>query len=355
MNSMEFRDSQRARKLAKAIENLAPEEDLTIMHVCGTHEVSICEYGIRALLPENINLVEGPGCPVCVTPTAHVDEALKLAEEEEIILTTFGDMIKVPGSSERLTEGKDVRIVYSVADAVDLARNGKEVVFLGIGFETTAATYAPVLMDDGPSNFSFLGSVKKIPPAMEALLVHPEVEIDGFLAPGHVSTIIGAEPYIPISEKYDVPIVIAGFEPLDILYAIAKLLESLKSQPHVENAYPRVVDTDGNIKALEMIDQAFESTDASWRALGRIPNSGLEVKNEELDARKKYDLKIDEVSREIPGCICDQIIVGNSKPDRCKLFKEERCTPENPVGPCMVGSEGMCNVWYRYGGRPKIE
>lgn len=356
MNYMEFRDPKRARKIAGAIKNLAPEEDLTIMHVCGTHEASICEYGIRSILPDSIDLVEGPGCPVCVTPASHVDEALKLVEDEEIILATFGDMIKVPGSSDRLTqERENVKIVYSIADAVDLARSGKEVVFFGVGFETTAATYAPVLMD-GPDNFSFLGSVKKIPPAMEALLNNEETEIAGFLAPGHVSTIIGVKPYVPLSKKYGVPMVVTGFEPLDILYGIAKLLESLKSQPRVENAYPRAVDFEGNVKALEMIDRAFESTDASWRGIGKIPNSGLRVRDEDLDARRKYELKVDESEGKIPpGCICNEIILGKNKPNGCELFRSGKCTPQKPVGPCMVGSEGMCNVWYTYGGRPKIE
>lgn len=356
MNSMKFRDSKRAGKAKKAIERLNPDENLKIMHVCGTHESAICEYGIRSILPENIDVVEGPGCPVCVTPTNHVDEALKLAEEEEVILATFGDMIKVPGSSGRLTRKKDnVQIVYSVADAVELAEEGKEVVFLGIGFETTIATYAPVLLDE-PSSFSFLGSVKRIPPAMKYLLKSENLEIDGFLAPGHVSTIIGAQPYIPISEKHGVPISITGFEPLDILFGIVSLLKQMKYEPEVENVYPRAVKQKGNVKAQELIEEAFEPADASWRGIGEIPDSGLEIENEELDARKKYDIKISDAESELSSeCICDEIILGKSKPDMCKLFNEGECNPENPIGPCMVGSEGMCHVWYEYGGRPKIE
>lgn len=357
MNSLEFRDPKRAKKFSNLIRELVPEKDITIMHVCGTHESSICEYGIRSILPENIDLVEGPGCPVCVTPAVHVDEALELANREDVILATFGDMVKVPGTSDRLTEEMDnVRIVYSVADAVNIAKkDGNEVVFFGVGFETTAATYAPILMEE-PENFSFLGSVKKIPPAMEFLLNSEEVEIDGFLAPGHVSTIIGSRPYRDLSMRYDVPIVVAGFEPLDVLSAIAKLLELLKTGSGVENAYPRAVKEEGNLKALEMIDRAFESEDALWRGIGKIPNSGLRVRNEELDARKKYDLKVKEEGHGVPpGCICDEIILGKSKPDKCKLFNKGKCTPQNPVGPCMVGSEGMCNVWYEYGGRPEIE
>lgn len=357
MNFLEFRDPERAEKFSELIKKYAPDENLTIMHVCGTHESSICEYGVRSILPDNIDLVEGPGCPVCVTPASHVDEALSLSERGDVVLATFGDMVKVPGTSDKLTEEREnVEIVYSVADAVEMGRkSGGEVVFFGVGFETTAATYAPVLLED-PENFSFLGSVKRIPPAMDFLLRREDIEIDGFLAPGHVSTIIGSEPYESLAEKYGVPIVVTGFEPLDVLSGIANLLESLKTGPGVVNAYPRAVKRSGNKKALEMIDQAFKDSDAVWRGIGEIPGSGLEVRNESLDARKKFDLKIEVDEYGVPpGCICDEIILGKSKPNQCELFNKERCTPQNPVGPCMVGSEGMCNVWYEFGGRPEIE
>ncbi|KXA95847.1 hypothetical protein AKJ65_00295 [candidate division MSBL1 archaeon SCGC-AAA259E19] len=357
MKELEFRDPKRAQKFSEIIQNSAPEENITIMHVCGTHESSICEYGIRSILPDNIDLVEGPGCPVCVTPTLHVDEALELSERKDVILATFGDMVKVPGSSEKLTGGrKNVQIVYSAADAVEMAKNeSKEVVFFGIGFETTAATYAPVLLEE-PKNFSFLGSVKRIPPAMNFLLNSEEVKIDAFLAPGHVSTIIGAKPYRPLSEKFEVPIVVAGFEPLDILSSVAKLLKMIGSDACTENDYERAVKEKGNEKALELMDQVFEVTDATWRGIGKIPDSGLEIKEDELNARKKYDLEAEEKRGGVPsGCICDEIILGKSKPEMCKLFREGKCNPQNPVGPCMVGSEGMCNVWYEYGGRPEIE
>ncbi len=357
MNFLEFRDPERAEEFSKLIEKLVPEREITIMHVCGTHESSICEYGLRSILPDNIDLVEGPGCPVCVTPTMHVDEALELSEREDVILATFGDMVKVPGSKDKLTqERENVQIVYSVSDAVEMAeKEDKEVVFFGVGFETTAATYAPVLLEE-PENFSLLGSVKKIPPAMKFLLESEKVEIDGFLAPGHVSTIIGVEPYRDLAEEYDVPIVIAGFEPLDVLSSIAKLLELLESGSGVENVYQRAVKEEGNSKALEMMDEAFETEDTIWRGIGKIPNSGLRVKNEKLDARKKYDITLGEKDYSMPeGCICDQVILGKNKPDQCPLFNSGECTPQDPVGPCMVGSEGMCNVWYEYGGRPQIE
>ncbi len=357
MNFLEFRDQTRARRFSELIRELAPEEDITIMHVCGTHESAICEYGIRSILPDNIELVEGPGCPVCVTPTLHVDEALELCSHDDVILTTFGDMVKVPGSRDRLTEEmENVRIVYSVAEAVDIAeKEGKEVVFFGVGFETTAATYAPVLLE-GPENFSFLGSVKKIPPAMKFLLENEQVEIDGFLAPGHVSTIIGSRPYRDLSQEYRVPIIVAGFEPLDILVAISELLKLLKTDGEVVNAYRRAVEEDGNLKALDMIDRAFEVEDATWRGIGKIRNSGLKIKEGRLDAREKYDLDVESDESNVPpGCICDEVILGKSKPDKCDLFKSGECAPQNPVGPCMVGSEGMCNVWYKYGGRPEIE
>lgn len=356
MSFLEFRDSERAEKFSKLIKKLAPDRELTIMHVCGTHESSICEYGIRSILPDNIDLVEGPGCPVCVTPTMHVDEALELSERGDIVLATFGDMVKVPGSKDKLTqERENVQIVYSVSDAVELAEKvDREVVFFGVGFETTAATYAPVLLEQ-PENFSLLGSVKKIPPAMDFLLESEEVKIDGFLAPGHVSTIIGASPYRDLANRYDVPIVIAGFEPLDVLSSVAKLLEILKIGGGVENVYQRAVKENGNRKALEMIDEAFETDDATWRGIGKIPNSGLSVKNEQFDARKKHDIELKKEDYSMPeGCICDQVILGKSKPEQCPLFNSGECTPQNPVGPCMVGSEGMCNVWYEYGGRPEI-
>lgn len=357
-DSLEFRDPERARKFSELIKKTAPEENITIMHVCGTHESSICEYGVRSILPDNIDLVEGPGCPVCVTPALHVDEALELSYRDDVVVATFGDMVKVPGSKDRLTgESENVKIVYSVADAVDFAvESEKEVVFFGVGFETTAATYAPVLLEE-PENFSFLGAVKIIPPAMEFLLNSEEVKVDGFLAPGHVSTIIGTKPYQSLSDKYGVPIVVAGFEPLDVLSAIAELLKLLeRGSGGVENDYPRAVKEEGNLKALEMIDQAFEVEDTAWRGIGEISSSGLGIKNEKLDARKKYNLKVEGDRYGVPaGCICDEIILGKSKPNKCKLFREEKCTPQNPIGPCMVGSEGMCNVWYEYGGRPEIE
>lgn len=357
MNFLEFRDPERAEKFSKLIEKLVPDREITIMHVCGTHESSICEYGVRSILPDNIDLVEGPGCPVCVTPTMHVDEALELSKRGDIILATFGDMVKVPGSNDKLTQDREnVQIVYSVSDAVEMAEEeDKEVVFFGVGFETTAATYAPVLLKE-PENFSILSSVKKIPPAMEFLLGREDVKIDGFLAPGHVSTIIGARPYRDLADRYNIPIVIAGFEPLDVLSSVAKLLELLETGAGVENVYERAVKEEGNRKALEMIDEAFKTEDATWRGIGNIPDSGLGVRNEQLDAREKYDIELKEEDYSMPkDCICDQVILGKSKPDQCQLFNSGECNPQDPVGPCMVGSEGMCNVWYEYGGRPEIE
>ncbi len=356
MDFLEYRDPERAKKFTKLIQERTPDEEIKIMHVCGTHESSICEYGIRSILPDNISLVEGPGCPVCVTPVKHVDEALHLAENEDVILTTFGDMVKVSGSKDRLSREKEnVKIVYSVSDAVELAEETeKEVVFFGVGFETTAATYAPVLLNE-PENFSLLGSVKRIPPAMEFLLDHEETDIDGFMAPGHVSTIIGASPYRDIAEDFDAPIVVSGFEPLDILSSVAELLKIMNSEPRVENLYERAVNEEGNPRAQQMMDQAFEVKDAEWRGIGEIPDSGLEVKNNQLDAREKYNIELTVEEYEEPeDCICDQIILGKSEPGECPLFNSGECSPQNPVGPCMVGSEGMCNVWYEYGGRMDV-
>jgi len=356
MDFLEYRDPERAKEFQELIHERTPDEDIKIMHVCGTHESSLCEYGIRQVLPDNISLVEGPGCPVCVTPVRHVDEALKLAEEEDVTLTTFGDMVKVSGSEDRLSREKEnVKIVYSVSDAVKLSEEtGDEVVFLGVGFETTAATYAPVLLNE-PENFSLLGSVKRIPPAMEFLLEMEGTDIDGFMAPGHVATITGVSPYRDIAKRFDAPTVVAGFEPLDILGSIAELLKIINTDSRVENVYERAVDEEGNRMAQKMIDKAFEVTDAEWRGIGTIPDSGLEVKNDRLDARKRYDLELSVEEYEEPeDCICDQIILGKSEPGECPLFNSGECSPQNPVGPCMVGSEGMCNVWYEYGGRRDV-
>lgn len=355
-----FRDKKRGKRLARLIQRDAPPRELRLVHVCGTHEITITENGLRSFLPSRVQILEGPGCPVCVTPTQDLDAALKLADKG-IIVAAFGDMMRVPGTERSLeqarSDGADVRLVYSVNDAVELARNqDKDVVFLGVGFETTAPMTAAALESDPPKNFSVLVANKLIPPAMEALLNFDDMRIDAFIAPGHVSTIIGGLPYEPLVEEFDVPIVVAGFEPLDMLYAINLILNQIKEgTARVENAYPRAVDFEGNKKALDLLEKVFEVVDVNWRGIGLIEQSGLKLRDKysSWDARKKYGLEGESQEDVLSNCLCPQILTARATPDQCELFGEQ-CTPSRPYGPCMVGEEAMCNIWYRYGGRPKL-
>ncbi|MFW6190632.1 MAG: hydrogenase formation protein HypD, partial [Candidatus Bipolaricaulota bacterium] len=275
--------------------------------------------------------------------------------------TAFGDMLNVPGTDRSLkevkSEGADVRLVYSVSRAIEIAENTeREVVFLSIGFETTTPMTAAVLDDGAPENFSILPSNKLIPPAMESLLELPENEIDGFIAPGHVSTVIGVEPYEYLAETYEVPVVVGGFEPLDVLYALALITKQVaRGEGKVENGYERAVDYYGNEKSKELIDKVFRKIDTVWRGIGELPDSGLGLRGEyeEWDALKKFELDPKSGDEVLPNCRCPEVITARATPDQCDLFREE-CTPENPHGPCMVGEEAMCNIWYRYGGRPKL-
>ncbi|MBS3791199.1 hydrogenase formation protein HypD [Candidatus Bipolaricaulota bacterium] len=355
-----FKDRERADELVQLINRRVPDRRIKIVHVCGTHEVAITENGLRSLLPDRIDIREGPGCPVCVTPTSDLDAALKLAERGAII-TAFGDMMNVPGTAKSLnelkSEGGDVRLVYSVSEGAKIAENTeKQVVFLGVGFETTTPMTAAILKDDPPENFSILPSNKLIPPAMKSLLELPDNDIDGFIAPGHVSTIIGVRPYESLAEEYGVPIVVGGFEPLDILYALALIMNQISnSDPKAENGYNRAVDHEGNPKSKKLIKEVFKETDATWRGIGTIPNSGLTLNRnyEEWNALNRFEVEPEEGIEEPPNCLCPQVITARATPGECELFKE-KCTPSSPYGPCMVGEEAMCNIWYRYGGRPKL-
>ncbi|MCD5408569.1 hydrogenase formation protein HypD [Candidatus Bipolaricaulota bacterium] len=356
-----LRDPKLASKFARLFSRLAPDRRVKIVHVCGTHEIAVTQHGLRSLLPETVEVLEGPGCPVCVTSTADLDCALKIAEKGAI-LCTFGDMLRVPGTELSLAEAKaqgaDVRTVLSAEAAVEIARRnpGREVVFFAVGFETTAPGTAAVLLDSPPQNFSVLASHKLIPPALEALMALPEVDIDAFLAPGHVSTIIGSDAYRPIAERFQVPVVVGGFEPLDVLYALALILRQLREgRAEVENAYVRAVLPQGNTRARELLAQAFRTVDAHWRGIGVIPGSGLALRGElaRCDAQERFGVE-GELGEEIaPGCRCADILVARALPSDCPLFGTA-CTPLSPVGACMVGSEGACNVWYRYGGRPQL-
>ncbi|MFO8033899.1 MAG: hydrogenase formation protein HypD [Candidatus Bipolaricaulota bacterium] len=356
-----LRDPVRGQALTQALRRFAPDNPVRIVHVCGTHEITISEHGLRHVLPDNVSVLEGPGCPVCVTSTVDLDRAVRLAEQE-VAVCTFGDMMRVPGSRMTLDEaralGAPVHTVLSAADAVTLARRNptREVVFFAVGFETTAPGTAAVVLEDPPDNFSVLCSHKLIPPAVERLVEMPGTDLDGLLAPGHVSTVIGAEAYAELARRHRIPVVVGGFEPLDVLYALALLLKQLaEGRTEVENAYLRAVSWEGNPRARDLLEQAFQVCDARWRGIGEIPSSGLAVRGElaHLDASLKYDIPAEEGQEVVPGCRCADVLVARAVPSDCPLFGGE-CTPLTPVGPCMVGAEGACAVWHRHGERPVL-
>ena len=356
-----FRDPELARgQLAEIKRIVAGHDDtMTLMEVCGTHTMAIYQHGIRALLPEQIRLISGPGCPVCVTPVGYVDRAVALARRPDTVMTTFGDMIRVPGSSSSLIReqatGADVRIVYSPLDAVSIAEKNpeKEIVFLGVGFETTTPTIAGAVLtaeQKGLKNFSVLTSHKTMPAPMEALIADPELQVDGYICPAHVSAIIGSEAYRPLVEQYRVPAVITGFEPLDVLQGVAMLARQIVAgRAEVETQYRRVVKPEGNVKAREILYRVFQPCDARWRGIGDISGSGLELRPEyaKFNAALKLPVAVEE-PREHAGCLCGDILKGKVRPTDCKLFRTV-CTPEDPVGACMVSSEGTCAAEYKYG------
>jgi len=351
--SLEFRDNALGKKVIRLIHSLMPDHTVRIIHVCGTHEQTITKYGLRTLLPKNLELLSGPGCPVCVTPAKDIDEAIFLANCATLV--TYGDMTRVPGSDMSLAEAKsdgaDVKVAYSVNDAVRMASNTKnDIVFFGVGFETTAPSSAAVLYNRPPENFSILSSHKLIPPAMEALVGDGDVSFDGIIAPGHVSTIIGTRPYERFAE-IGTPVIVTGFEPLDVLFAVLMVLEQMREgQSRVENEYSRVVTKHGNIKAQQLMNEVFNVVDAHWRGIGEIANSGLAIKPEfsQFDAREKYDIDVGEAQDLHPGCSCGLVLTAKATPEECKLFGKV-CTPERPYGPCMVSKEGTCHNWWKYG------
>jgi len=347
-----FRDPALAKKVAAQMRSLAPPGEVKLCHVCGTHEWTITHYGLRTLLPRTVKVIAGPGCPVCILPAAEIDEAISLALRGVTVLT-FGDVVRVPGSQTSLHEarasGGDVRIVYSVSDAVRMAEKDpdKDFVFLAIGFETTAPATAIEVLKKPPRNLSFLIAHRLIPPAMELLLGVGDLHIDGFIAPGHVSTIIGMKPYQIFPEAYHMPTVVAGFEPLDVLFALFMLLRQIREgDAKLENGYKRSVSWEGNVKAQQAIKRVFKVVSGRWRGLGRIPSSTLALREEftSYDARKKYDVNI-EHSRDLsPGCLCHLVMIGKIDPPECSLFMKA-CTPTAPRGACMVSMEGTCRIW----------
>jgi len=358
----EYRDKEIARKLIGRIHALS-KKAFRIMEVCGTHTVSIFRNGIKEVLPSHITLISGPGCPVCVTDIEEIDKAIKLSHEHEVIMTTFGDLMRVPGSASSLqmerANGADIRVVYSTFDALKMATDNpkKKVVFLGIGFETTAPTIAAAVLEaktKNITNFFVLALHKLIPPAMDALLSSGDLKIDGFMCPGHVSCVIGANAYLPVAQKYHTPCVVAGFEPVDILQSIYMLVDQMeKGQAKVEIQYKRGVTFEGNRNAVAFMEKVFEPCDAPWRGLGIIPNSGLKLREAYKDyaVENYFDLTIPE-AKEHPGCMCGDVLRGAKTPIECPLFGKA-CNPTNPIGPCMVSSEGTCAAYYKYHTRKK--
>ncbi len=354
-----LRSADTAKALLDAIfEQAQGLERVRFMEVCGTHTMAIRRSGIPAMLPENVELLSGPGCPVCVTPNATVDRAIALAGFDELIVATFGDMMRVPGSRTSLAaeraRGADVRVVYSPLDALKLARTEakRQVVFLGVGFETTTPTVAAVIRmakEEGLENFSVLTSHKVVPPALDALLSMPDFSVSGFLMPGHVSAIIGADAYRPVAEQHGIPCVVAGFEPVDVLLSILMLLKQIRAgQAKVEIEYLTVVRPAGNREAQALVEQVLEPCDSDWRGVGIIPGSGLSLRDAYagLDAEKRFDLQVPP-PKEHPGCRCGEVLIGAIRPPDCALFGKA-CTPSDPVGPCMVSSEGTCAAYYKY-------
>jgi len=355
-DSTGFRDPRYAEVITKEIKSRGAGKQLRIIHVCGTHEDTISQHGLRSLLPDSLSLVAGPGCPVCVCAAEDVDMAIELARQGHII-TTFGDMFRVPSTESSLAKeranGADVRIVYGIGEAVDIAKKNpeKEVVFIGAGFETTAPTLALELLRTPPSNFSILTSLKVIPPAMNLLVKIEGFDVDGFITPGHVSAIIGTNAFQTFAEKTKTPCVAAGFEPLDVLEAIRMILVQIdEGRADSENEYTRVVRPEGNLAAQKVLERAFRIGDAPWRGLGIIPNSGYFIRNEyaDYDARVKFDFPTIESVDILPGCRCHEVILGMVDPTECKLFGK-RCTPMDPYGPCMVGHEGTCRIRHEHG------
>lgn len=352
-----FKDPKLARGLIETIHRLAPEH-ATLMEVCGTHTVAIARNGIRDLMPEGLRLASGPGCPVCVTCNRDIDTVIALARIPNVTITTFGDMTRVPGSTSSLlaeqAAGRSVEIVYSPLDALAFAKAHpeREVVFVGVGFETTTPLVAMAIKRAkamGLSNFTVFAAHKNMPGALELLVGDPTLELDALILPGHVSTIIGAEPYCFLAEKYGIPGVITGFEPVDVLQGIAMLVRQLhEGRAEIEIAYARGVMPEGNPVALAAIDEVFETCTATWRGLGDIPGSGYRIRDEfaNFDAVRRFEPDV-EPTRDPKGCRCGDVLRARIAPNECPLFRTV-CTPENPVGPCMVSSEGSCAAYYRY-------
>ena len=366
---LKFRDPARARGLAHALEAVVKEigRPVSVMHVCGSHEQAIARFGLRAVFPKALTVIMGPGCPVCVTDCPEIDEAVALARQG-VRIAIYGDMLRVPGTARSLAdavgEGGKVESVYSVIQAVELARAhpAEELVFFASGFETTAvATAAVLLSPDLPPNFSVLSAHKYIPPAMEIVAEMPENKVEGFLAAGHAAAITGASVFVPFVERHELPVVVGGFEPLDVLAALVKLVELVRDRrPAVENMYPRVVTWDGNKAAQAQLWKVFKLHGGRWRGIAHIPNGNLRLRDEwaHRDARRRFQIDLHALWDFAPSaltqrCICGDIMAGLKNPTDCELYGKG-CVPESPVGACMVSAEGACRIWHTYGGVPDL-
>jgi hydrogenase expression/formation protein HypD len=357
--ALTFRGKEMADKIILGIRKL--DQEIQIMHVCGTHQDTIVKYGLDPILKDcGVTVRQGPGCPVCVTTQREIEEGIRLAETGKTV-ATYGDMVCVPGVEKSLSDirasGGNVQIVYSIQDAVSISRRSKNpVVFMAVGFETTAPSTAVTLLGDVPSNFSILNCHRYVPPALHALLEMGEVKIQGFIEPGHVSVIIGVKPYEELASHYKLPQVVSGFEPLDVLMSVYMLARQIKNgEAKVENEYARVVKYEGNQKALGVLERVFEPYDLKWRGFPVIPRSGMKLKKEfkKYDAREIYKDELKDISlreyEEPKGCKCAEVLRGLVESTECPLFAKA-CTPQHPVGPCMVSIEGSCNILYKYYG-----
>ena len=365
---LKFRDPVRARALSETLVRLLDQvgrERVSVMHVCGSHEQAIAKFGLRATLPRRLNVIMGPGCPVCITDVPEVDEGVALARQG-VRIATYGDMVKVPGTVLSLAdiqaEGGKVDVVYSVTQAVELARNVDEpIVFFATGFETTAVATAAAVLSSPPQNFFVLSAHKYIPPVMEIVAEMPGTRVEGFLAAGHAATITGWGIFERFVDRHKLPVVVAGFEPLDILAGLVKLVELIgERRPAVENMFPRCVTKEGNLRAQEQLWKVFRPIGGRWRGIAHVPNGNLRLRDEwaHLDARRQFDIDVSRLWDYAPptlvqDCVCGDIMAGIKSPTDCALFGKQ-CVPHSPVGACIVSSEGTCKIWHQYGGHPDL-
>ena len=366
VRELKFRDPVRARALIDALSRITAEigrAPVSVMHVCGSHEQAIARFGLRATFPKDLNVIMGPGCPVCITDTPEVDEGVVLARQG-VHIATYGDMVCVPGTvmslADAQADGAKIHVIYSADQVVDLARSTSDpVVFFATGFETTAVATAAVVLNGVPDNLSILSAHKYIPPVMEIVAEMPETRVEGFLAAGHAATITGWGVFEEFVERHKLPVVVAGFEPLDILAGLVRLLELVRDgEARVANMFPRCVTREGNLRAQEQLWKVFRTVGGRWRGIAHVPNGNLRLRDEwqHLDARRRFAIDLTSLWDYAPpalaqSCICGDIMAGLQSPVDCTLFGKE-CTPEKPVGACMVSSEGTCRIWHQYGGHP---